>query len=212
MATSVRRVRASGCGLISGYVARRPEMRRRVSAQQARLRRYRSARHPRASTRFAEQRREARGARRRRAVRHGRARRGGYGSESRRTLRVEVVVGDRAGQHSCAARGDAIQAAQTRREPAAPAMGHREESQRRGERRGRHRSAAHRRATNAVPRKRPARCEHQEIRLWLGQPDSAWRAPVWNSWTLLTVCEPSGGPTKQERGFPTSGFDSPFPA
>lgn len=107
MATSVRRVRASGCGLISGYVARRPEMRRRVSAQQARLRRYRSARHPRASTRFAEQRREARGARRRRAARHGRARRGGYGSESRRTLRVEVVVGDRAGQHACAARGDA---------------------------------------------------------------------------------------------------------
>jgi len=90
------------------FVARRVvNGRRRLSARRARLRRRRSARHPRASTRFAEMRLEARGARRRRAARRGRPRRGGGGSESRRTLRVEIFVGDRAGQHARAARGDA---------------------------------------------------------------------------------------------------------
>jgi hypothetical protein len=90
------------------FVARRVvNGRRRLSARRARLRRLRSARHPRASTRFAEMRREARGARRRGAARRGRPRRGCGGSESRRTLRVEIFVGDRAGQHARAARGDA---------------------------------------------------------------------------------------------------------
>jgi hypothetical protein len=90
------------------FVARRVvNGRRRLSARRARLRRRRSARHPRASTRFADMRLEARGARRRRAARRGRPRRGGGGSESRRTLRVEIFVGDRAGQHARAARGDA---------------------------------------------------------------------------------------------------------